>query len=44
VDALRGVLVGTSTYPLALDFAALTVGAVAMVALGAVLFERVEAV
>jgi ABC-2 type transport system permease protein len=44
VDALRGVLVGTSTYPLALDFAALTVGAVAMVALGAALFERIEAV
>ncbi|WP_313696224.1 ABC transporter permease [Halorarum halobium] len=44
VDALRGVLIGTSTYPLALDFAALAASATVMVALGAALFERVEAV
>ena len=43
VDALRGVLVGTSTYPLAVDFGALVVGAAVMVAAGAALFERVEA-
>ena len=44
VDALRAVLIGTSSYPLALDIGALVVAAVAMVSIGAVLFERVEAV
>ena len=44
VDALRAVLVGASTYPLALDLGALAVSAVAMVSAGARLFERVEAV
>ncbi|RLM67143.1 ABC transporter permease [Halorubrum sp. Atlit-26R] len=44
VDALRAVLVGTSTYPLAVDLGALVVSAAIMVGLGAALFERVEAV
>jgi len=44
VDALRGVLVGASAYPLALDVAALAVSAVAMVFFGAALFERTDAV
>jgi ABC-2 type transport system permease protein len=44
VDALRAVLVGASTYPLAVDLLALVASAAGMVALGAALFERVEAV
>ncbi len=44
VDALRGALVGASTYPLALDLLALVVSAVVMVAVGAWLFGRVESV
>jgi len=44
VDALRAVLVDASTYPLALDLGALVLSAGVMVALGAYLFERVEAV
>ena len=44
VDALRAVLVGSSAYPLALDVGALSLSAVAMVLLGAALFERTEAV
>jgi len=44
VDALRAVLIGRSSYPLTVDIGALVVAAVAMVALGAALFERVETV
>jgi ABC-2 type transport system permease protein len=44
VDALRGALVGASTYPLALDVLALGVSAAVMVAVGAWLFGRVESV
>lgn len=46
VDALRAVLVGTSAsaYPLVLDLATLSASAVAMVVLGAALFERIDAV
>lgn len=42
VDALRGSLVGVSTYPLTVDMAALGVFCVLMVGLGAYLFEEVE--
>ena len=44
VDALRAVLIGTSTYPLVVDVGALLIAAVGMVTLGAALFERVETV
>lgn len=44
VDALRAVLIGTSSHPLAVDLGALAVAALGMVAVGAVLFERVETV
>jgi len=44
IDGLRAVLVGSSAHPLLLDLGALVVSAAAMVALGAFLFERVEAV
>ena len=44
VDGLRAALVGASTYPLVVDFAALVVSSVVMVGVGASLFERVEAV
>jgi len=44
VDGLRAVLVGTSTFPLIVDFGALVISSVVMVSLGAYLFERVEAV
>ncbi|WP_049903679.1 ABC transporter permease [Halococcus agarilyticus] len=44
VDGLRAALVGTSTYPLLVNFGALVVSSVVMVSLGAYLFERVEAV
>ncbi|GAB7094002.1 ABC transporter permease [Halolamina litorea] len=44
IDGLRAVLVGSSTYPLALDIGALVVSSVITVAVGTYLFERVEAV
>ncbi|SFS90165.1 ABC transporter permease [Halostagnicola kamekurae] len=44
VDGLRAVLVGSSTYPVALDFGALVLSSGIMVAVGTYLFERVEAV
>ncbi|ELY97630.1 ABC transporter permease [Natrialba aegyptia] len=44
VDGLRAVLVGSAAYPLFLDFGALVVSSVLMVAIGTYLFERVEAV
>jgi ABC-2 type transport system permease protein len=44
VDALRAVLVGVSAYPLAVDLGALLVSSTITVGIGAVLFERVEAV
>lgn len=43
VDGLRAVLIGTSSYPLAVNVGLLTLSSVATVALGASLFERVEA-
>ncbi|MFC6768111.1 ABC transporter permease [Natrinema soli] len=44
VDGLRAVLVGTSSFSVLLDLGALVVSSVAMVAIGAALFQRVEAV
>ncbi|PSP74026.1 multidrug ABC transporter permease [Halobacteriales archaeon QS_3_64_16] len=44
VDGLRAALVGSSSFPLLVDFVALVISSVVMVALGAYLFERVEAV
>lgn len=44
VDGLRAVLVGTSAYPVGLDFGALLVSSIIMVGAGTYLFERVEAV
>jgi len=44
VDGLRGVLVGTSSFSVWLDLGALVVSSAAMVAIGAALFQRVEAV
>ena len=43
VDGLRAVLIGSSSYPLSVSFGLLTLSSIAMVALGAALFERVEA-
>lgn len=44
VDGLRAVLVGTSSYPVAVDLGALVLSSVVTVAIGTYLFERVEAV
>jgi ABC-2 type transport system permease protein len=44
VDGLRAVSVGSSTFPMVVDFGALVVSSIVMVSLGAYLFERVEAV
>jgi ABC-2 type transport system permease protein len=44
VDGLRAALVGSSSFPLIVDLGALVISSVVMVALGAYLFERVEAV
>ncbi|WP_135828478.1 ABC transporter permease [Halorussus halobius] len=44
VDGLRAVLVGTSSYPVAVDLGALVLSSVVMVGIGTYLFERVEAV
>jgi ABC-2 type transport system permease protein len=44
VDGLRAALVGSSSFPLIVDLGALVLSSVVMVALGAYLFERVEAV
>lgn len=44
VDGLRAVLVGASTFPLAVDLAALVISSAITVAVGTSLFERVEAV
>ncbi|ELY92323.1 ABC-2 type transporter [Natrialba hulunbeirensis JCM 10989] len=44
VDGLRAVLIGTSSYPVAVNAGVLTLSSVGMVALGAALFERVESV
>ena len=44
IDGLRAALVGSSSFPLLVDFVALVISSVVMVALGAYLFERVEAV
>ncbi|WP_049926939.1 ABC transporter permease [Halopiger goleimassiliensis] len=43
VDGLRAVLIGSSSYSVLLDAGLLALSSVAMVALGAALFERVEA-
>ncbi|HMB51101.1 MAG TPA: ABC transporter permease [Natronoarchaeum rubrum] len=44
VDGLRAVLVGTSAYPVLLDFGALVASSIVMVGVGTYLFERVEPV
>jgi ABC-2 type transport system permease protein len=44
VDGLRAALVGSSSFLLIVDLGALVISSVVMVALGAYLFERVEAV
>jgi len=44
VDGLRAVLVGASSYPVAVDLGALVLSSVVMVGIGTYLFERVEAV
>ena len=44
VDGLRAALVGSSSFPLVVDLGALVISSIVMVALGAYLFERVEAV
>ncbi|AEH39021.1 ABC transporter permease [Halopiger xanaduensis] len=44
VDGLRAVLVGTSSYPVVVDFGALVISSTITVAVGTYLFERVEAV
>jgi ABC-2 type transport system permease protein len=42
VDALRGVLIGTSHFGLALDILALTVAAILLLMLGALRFSKIE--
>jgi ABC-2 type transport system permease protein len=42
VDALRGVLIGTSHIGLALDILALTVAAILLLMLGALRFSKIE--
>jgi len=44
VDGLRAALVRSSSFPLVVDLGALVISSIVMVALGAYLFERVEAV
>lgn len=44
IDALRGVLVGTMAYPLALNLVVLVFAAAAMIAAASVLFDRIEVV
>ena len=44
VDGLRAALIGASTYPLAADLGALVASSAITVAVGASLFERIEAV
>lgn len=44
VDGLRGMLIGYSTFPVFLDFAVLALMATAMIAAGAYVFDRSDAV
>ena len=42
VDALRGCMIGSSEFPLIIDFIALVISCVVMVYIGAYLFEKTE--
>lgn len=44
IDSLRGVLIGTMSYPLIVDVSALVIAALAMVVLAGTFFERIEVV